>query len=228
MENSREKLRAFTMLELIFVIIVLGILAALAIPRLKRDTQQEAVTNVLSAIRYARYMAMNDNVIQPTNNNWQRAFWRIGFEKCSDNGMFYYIASDKDLQGDIDAQEVVNDPANGKPMMGDNSQPCATQIQSGRSPNIFITRHYGISDPNGITFAADCGVAVGKYIGFDHLGRPHRGYAGNAGSTTPDYSTLLTQDCHIIIHFDDNSIQDTNITIEKTTGHAYWTEHPEA
>lgn len=157
MKEKGHMRSAFTLLELTMVIVVLGILAALAIPRLERDTQQEAVANIVSAIRYVRYMAMNDNVIQPTDNKWQRAFWRVGFEKCSDNGMFYYIASDKDLEGDIDAQEVVNDPANGLPMMGSNAQPCATQIQSGASPGIFITRKYGISDPNGITFASDCG-----------------------------------------------------------------------
>jgi hypothetical protein len=65
-------------------------------------------------------------------------------------------------------------------------------------------------------------------IGFDHLGRPHGNFAGNTGSTSPDYSTVLTQDCHLVLHFDDSSIPDTNITIEKATGYAYWTEHPDA
>ncbi len=223
MLESKENRRAFTLLELVFVIVVLGILASQAIPQIERDTKQEAVTNILSAIRYTHYMAMNDDVIYPIDAKWQRAFWRIGFEKCSDNGLFYYVGADKNFRGAIDSSEVLDDPANGKPMMGDNSSPCAKEVESNKSSNIFITKNYGISYPNGITFNSDCG-AGGKYIGFDHLGRPHRGFTN---SNSPDYSTLLTQDCHITIHFDDSSISDTNITIEKETGHSYWNEHPE-
>jgi len=45
---------AFTMIELVLVIVVLGILAALAMPRLERDLRQEAKDNLLSAIRYTQ------------------------------------------------------------------------------------------------------------------------------------------------------------------------------
>jgi len=38
---------AFTMVELLFVIIVIGILASLAMPRLDRDNKQEASDNKL-------------------------------------------------------------------------------------------------------------------------------------------------------------------------------------
>ncbi len=211
------------MIELIMVILVLGILAALAIPRLERDIRQEAADTILSAIRQTRLMALNDDVTNPRNNQWQRAFWRFGVQKCSDSGIFYYISSDKDYQGDIDNNEIINDPANGLHLMGNNGAPCESQVQSGSSPAIFLTKRFGIYDGQ-ISF---CGTA-GNYIGFDHLGRPHKGFAGNAGSTTPDYSSILHSDCNITVNFSDSSLSPVTIIVDKQTGHAHIAGQPDS
>jgi len=210
---------AFTMIELILILIVIALLAALSVPRLERDIRQEAASNIVSALRYTKHMALIDNVMDLNRNNtWQRAFWTLGFQKCSDNGLFYYIASDKSQEGNIDANETFIDPANGLPMMGSNSAPCRYSTNNNASPNIFISKLYGITDPNGITLTCGSSGSTAKYIGFDRMGRPHRGYAGNSGSTTPDYSTVLHQDCNLTLHFDDPALDDVNITIEKITG----------
>lgn len=217
-----KKQSAFTLIELVFVIVVLGILTALAIPRYDRDIRQEASNKILSAIRYTRLMAMTDNVTFPNDTNtlkrdkWQRAFWRFGIEGCSDNGIFYYISSDKDFQGDIDANEVINDPTNGLHLMGSNSAPCENSVQAGASSNIFLTKDYGIEDGD-----IDICTNNGQYIGFDYLGRPHRGFAGSSGSSSPDYSTILHTDCTITINFGSSGLDPVNIIIERGTGHAY-------
>jgi len=218
--DAYRKKHAFTMIELIFVIIVMGILAALAIPRYERNIRQEAADNILAAIRHTKLMALTDNVTYPRDNRWQRAFWRFGVEGCSDNGIFYYISSDKDYQGDIDAKEIINDPTNGLHIMGLNNQPCENTSQAGSSPNIFLTHKYGIYDGN-ITF---CGSATADYIGFDFMGRPHQGFAGANGSNSPDYSTILHQDCNITVSLPDN--ESFTITVEKGTGHAYIVGQP--
>jgi len=206
------------MIELVFVILVVGLLAALAIPRMERDIRQEAAANIVSALRYAKHMALVDDVSDPTDPNWQRGFWRFGFEGCSDNGLFYYVGSDKDFQGDIDGNETVPDPANGLPMMGDNSAPCEHQVNNGASPNIFVSKLYGIVDAN----FTNCGSSGARYVGFDRLGRPHGGFAGNTGSSSPDYSTVLSNDCIITLHFSDDNLEDLNITIEKQTGRIHY------
>lgn len=215
---------AFTMLELVVVIVVLGILASLAMPRMERDVRQDAADNVLSAIRYTQHMALNDNVINPSNANWQQAYWRFGFQGCSDNGIFYYVGSDKDLEGNIDAGEEAIDPSNGLRMNGLNTSPCESDLdnQATASPQIFLTKQYGIRD-GGVTFT-NCGNGNGQYIGFDHLGRPHRGFVptpSGGGSTTPDYSSIISTDCTITLDFDDGSLADIQIIIEKETGYAY-------
>ena len=209
------KRTAFTMIELVFVIVVLGILAALAMPRLDRDLRQEAADNILSAIRYTQHMALLDDVTNPSDNDWQRAFWRFGFQGCRDNGIFYYIGSDKDTEGNIDAGEELVDPANGLPMMGLNRADCETDLsgQINASSNIFITKKYSI-DSN-VTWSDGC-TGVSKYIGFDHLGRPHRGYTN---SMNPNYSSVLTADCNLTLRFNQAGIDPLIFTIEKETGY---------
>ena len=72
MKTLHKHTKAFTMLELVFVIVVLGILAALALPRMDRDLRQEAKDNILSAIRYTQHLALMDNKTNPLDANWQR------------------------------------------------------------------------------------------------------------------------------------------------------------
>jgi prepilin-type N-terminal cleavage/methylation domain-containing protein len=54
---------AFTMLELIFVIIVIGILAVLAMPSFNKNSLAEAAEQVAGHIRYTQHLAMVDDKI---------------------------------------------------------------------------------------------------------------------------------------------------------------------
>ncbi|PHS33682.1 MAG: prepilin-type cleavage/methylation domain-containing protein [Sulfurovum sp.] len=209
------KRQAFTMIELVMAIVVIGILAALAMPRLERDIRQEAADSILSAIRYAQHYALMDNVIDPNELKWQRKFWRFGFQGCSDNGIFYYVASDKDTGGNIDAGEEIIDPATNLPMIGLNGAPCASDLsgQTNASANIFITKRFGITSAN-ISWGGGC-TGGSNYIGFDNLGRPHRGYTA---SVIPNYASLVTTDCNLTLTFEQDDIAPLIFSIEKETG----------
>ena len=198
---------AFTMLELVFVIVVLGILAALAMPRLDRDLRQEAKDNILSAIRYTQHLALNDDKTNPTTN-WQKTLWRITFSTSGNNlANFYTVSSDTDQDGSVDKAESAIDPVNGKYMynVGGN-----TVIDSDESPNIFIGKKYGV---NSMTFTGGCANA--QHIAFDHLGRPHN----SLGAATNNYSQYMTSDCTIQFGFADNSITPLTVTIATETGY---------
>jgi prepilin-type N-terminal cleavage/methylation domain-containing protein len=177
----------FTMIELVMVVVVLGIIAALAIPRMERDLSQEAADTILSDIRYAQHMAINDYRENPMNGNWQRSFWQVQIEHCADNAMFITVGADKDNRGDIDRTEAAIDPANGKPMFWSNASGCEDGGDGTVSNNVFLTKKFGVEN-----IATAGGCAGVQHIGFDHLGRPHVRFSR---SRAPDYSSYMTNAC---------------------------------
>jgi len=210
--------KAFTMIELVFVIVVLGILAALAIPRMETDTRQEAADNILSAIRYTQHFALMDDKTDPTSNVWQKRLWQIRFSNPS-NSWYYSIGSNMDDGNNLDQNESARDPLNGKYMHSTD----ATN-DTDESPNIFLTKKYGI---NNITMNGCKGQlnSNAMHIAFDQLGRPHRGVTQGGAN---DYRTLITSgDCTLTFSFS-NGLTPLVIVVEKETGHAYIQGQPDS
>ncbi len=92
--------KAFTMLELVFVIVVIGILAAVIIPRMDRDNASEAAIELQSQIRYAQHLAIINDKFDPNNATWFRNLWQIRF-----NGNLYSIVSDNNTRFARDPQD---------------------------------------------------------------------------------------------------------------------------
>ena len=211
MRLLRKNRAAFTMLELIFVIVVLGILAALALPRMDRDLRQEARNNLLSAIRYTQHLALMDDKTDPSRTDWQKTLWQIRFTG-SGNIWSYTIGTNRDHGANIDKNESAIDPANGKYMY--NNDP--SNQANDESSNIFLTKKYGIDT---ITFnncsGADSRGTTAKHIAFDHLGRPHRGIT----TADNDYGTYVDSDCTITFTFQTSGITPLILTIAKETGY---------
>lgn len=208
---------AFTMLELILVIVVLGILATLAMPRLDRDLKQEAADNILSSIRYTQHLALLDYKHKFDDPKWQQRLWRIVFSTCTGTDRYYMIGSDNDMESAPDAlfdrNESAIDPANGKLMFWTDGDDCSSGGDGTVSEDIFISKKYGIT---GITPTGGCSTA--QHIAFDHLGRPYHG-ANFSQSTVADYSGYMKTACTFTFTMSDN---DTfAITIEPETGHAF-------
>ncbi len=130
------KKSAFTMIELVLVIVVLGILAALAMPRLDRDLKQEATDNILSAIRYTQHLALIDDKTVP-GTAWQANLWKIAIGSTS-----YTISSG--------ATYYALDPINGKAMDGTTTG----------SPNTLIGKKYSVNGVSGT-----CGTVAFDNLG---------------------------------------------------------------
>jgi len=205
MRTLHKHTKAFTMLELVFVIVVLGILAALALPRMDRDLRQEAADNILSAIRYTQHLALNDNKTDPFNPNWQQELWTIRFQT---DGSFYTISSNTNHGNNVNKDETAIDPINGRYIYSSDAI-----IDADESPDIFLANKYGV---NSVEFKVG-GADTSEHIAFDHLGRP---YKSGIYSLVGLYAGYMTADCNITIEFND-AIDDIVITIEKETGHAY-------
>jgi len=203
------------MIELIFVIVILGILAALAIPRMDRDIKQEAADSILSDIRYTQHLALLSSKHKFNKEKWQQRFWRIVFSNCS-NDIFYMIGTDDDMGSSSSAnfakEEAAIDPYTGKPMF----YACSGVNKEEVSNKIFINKKYGITNINA---AGGCSGTVngsgGKHIGFDHLGRPHYGFSR---STLPDNTSYMSEPC--IFTFTMSDSDTFAISIQPETGYA--------
>lgn len=217
------KRSAFTMIELVMVIVVLGILAALSMPRLDRDIRQEAADSILSDIRYTQFLALMDNKHNFNNPEWQQRFWRITFSNCGTD-QFYMIGSDESMDGSNSANfaltEAAIDPTNNQPMF----YACSGVNKTSVSDRIFITDKYGITT---VTPSGGCTTAVngsgGKHLAFDQFGRPHYGFST---STTPNYASYMKETCTLT--FTMSSGDTFAITILPETGHTYIVGQPDS
>lgn len=221
MKTFTKNKNAFTMVELVFVIVVLGILAALAMPRLDRDLKQEAADNILSSIRYTQHLALQDYKHKFYEPKWQQRFWRIVFNTCTGTDKFYMVGSDNDMESSsnafFDRNESAIDPANGKLMFWVGGDDCSGGGDSTVSEEIFISKKYGIT---AVTPLAGSGCSSAAHIAFDHLGRPHHGANfSQSGTTGHDiYSGYMKTACTFTFTM---SNSDTfAISIEPETGYA--------
>jgi len=204
------------MIELVFVIVVLGILASLAMGRMDRDLEQEAKETILSHIRLAQQLALNDNKHRSDNDpRWQNAYWQFVLRPCGDDWS-YRVGSDTSLKGGgsgLGKTESAINPIDGKYLWAKN----CTDLANNESPSVLLTKKFGIDS---INFTPSCG---NKIIAFDYLGRPH--FDTNYNST-PNFRNILVEDCNLTFTMftdQDNDGEDDKftITIEKETGHAF-------
>ena len=186
--------KAFTMLELVFVIVVIGILAAVIIPRTERNNVSEAAIELESQIRYAQHLAIIDDKFDANNSNWFRNLWQIHF-----NGNLYSIRHDNFKHNDntIYQHTFARNP----------------QDDSNIS-NIDLNKKYQVTiQPSG-----DCtGESI---ISFDHLGRPLIGDI--RANVQPYVAGQLLQDnqnCSIVIKDDGNMESNATLRIHAETGY---------
>lgn len=88
--------KAFTILELIFVIVVIGVLSAVILPRTQTNPLQEVGIQLLSDIRYTQHLALVNDIYDPNDPNWFKKRWQIVFSSAAaaNNVPAYIIFSD--------------------------------------------------------------------------------------------------------------------------------------
>lgn len=173
------KSAAFTMFELVIVIVVVGILSAVIVPRLERDSLREATSQVVRHIQYTQHLAMVDDMYDDSNATWYKAMWRISFR--SNN--CYVVSSNTDHNTNYDRNESATDPMTKTLLYSDND--CLQK--SGDNSDMFLSSKYQIDS---IEFNSACGN--NRFIAFDYLGRPHK--------TLSSVNYLVTSECKITMH----------------------------
>ena len=144
------KKTAFTMIELIIIIVVAGILAAVMIPRLETDSARDAANKMIRDIQYTQHLAMVNDVYDGTAL-WQAKRWNI----LTTATPGYIIASTANVTG-ANPTGAATDAATKKLILG-------TTGNGGDMSEFGITL---------ITVSASC---AGAPMAFDNLGAPYRG-----------------------------------------------------
>lgn len=183
--------RAFTMIELIFIIVVVGILAAVAIPRVERNGLIEAADQLASHIRYTQQLAMNDNKFNATDPNWHLKGWRIKFTGTTyeifDGSITGNNIGEINRVGGTVTSEFAVDPMNPQKFLTPNAP--ATTAEQNKKLNLANT--YSITN---IALGGACAnlPEANRAILFDVKGRP-MSYHGTL------YGGLFTTACTITL-----------------------------
>ena len=213
-----KKRFAFTMIELVFVIVILGILASVAMGHMERDVKQEASSTILSHIRLAQQLALNDNKHRSDHNSiWQTAYWRFEYEKCDNVDRYIYrVGSDSDLSGGINKEEAAIDPTSGKYIWADGACDSFDDLERDESRDVYLYGRFGVE---GISHSTTTGSCTTQNIGFDFLGRPHSGIKNYKSDNRAEFQQRMRKDCTLTFDMQDG--QQFQIKILAETGHAF-------
>ena len=220
---------AFSMLELVFVIVVIGILAATIIPQTKTNPLQEAAIQLASHIKYTQHLAMMDDRYDTSHKDagtnkviWYKERWQLVFTSSidSDGKEAYTIFSDRlgDSTGEPNVGEIAKNPENSKQLMTGGYS--GADVLDYNDPDFEGMKKLNLGNAYNVTsvlLGGGC-QANWKRISFDHLGRPFQGRqssmisAYNIGST----QRLIRTVCTVTLNDgSDNAV----ISIEPETGY---------
>ena len=218
-----------TLIELVFVIAIVGILSAVLAPNFQRDTLQEAANQVVSHIRYTQHLAMMDNKFDNGDPNWFKGRWQIMFSTANSTISYLIFSDTKNTtyEGNPNGTsiycEVAKDPLNpGKYLAGTEYSSLFGDNSDILNKKLDLKESYGV---NKISITGG-GTTTSRKIFFDNLGRPYKGYnIPNVNSQPYTDMFLVTQRVIIKLCLVDNVCTDKNeyiqIAIEPETGYTH-------
>jgi len=231
--------KSFTMLELVMVIVIIGILATVIIPRTGSNKLAQASVQILSHIRYTQHLAMIDDKFNTNVTHWYRQRWQIAFSTAHSTRSYSIFSDSPSLttgayDGNPSANitytkvEVARNPLDKyRYLIGVANSNFDNSSTQRISTNLDIGKTYGIVDVK----MSDGTTSTVKRILFDHLGRPYRG-TGSSTATHPlnssvdkvATSTILIKLCIEACVGNNrtvNSDTEIMIAVEPETGYAH-------
>lgn len=217
--------KAFTLLELVVVIVVIGVLASVAMPRFDRNNLQLAADQILSHIRYTQHLAMVDDKFVPTDANWYKKRWIFEITNintkdkvsgvCENVNCWRYNVYN-DIAGNSTNNlnsivEAATDPLDPSKKLTSGFSPTSMSKSDLKQLNLKLnlTHTYKITDIQ-MSDGCQANKNTGNKVRFDELGRP---YYGNTNSPYSSYGA-----CTIKLLSGSDCVK---IKIETRTGYSY-------
>ena len=174
--------KAFTLVELVFVVVVIGILAFALWPTKQPTQALEAARQIVAHIRYTQHLALNDDKIAAHTDtggtdsiakDWYKRLWRITFSNltadkdCKIGGWRYAvyqnIANDLSDKGQPNGTiEAARNPA----QAGKVLSACYSGLSTNTSDELNLSQTYKIENIDFSEFGT-------QGIIFDELGRAY-------------------------------------------------------
>ena len=199
--------KAFTLVELIFVVVVIGILAFALWPTKQPTQALEAARQIVAHIRYTQHLALNDDKFathtytdKDGNANsiakdWYKRMWRIVFSnqnkiegKCDNTGWRYAVY--QNIAGDLSDKGQPNgtiEAARNPAQAGKVLSACYSGLSTNTSDELNLSQTYKIKNIDFSEFATDSRI---QGIIFDELGRA---YPRGEWNTPYDNSSKFSQ-----------------------------------
>jgi len=208
------KKNSFTLIEIIFILVLLSIILTFSIPKQQLSKIKLAKQQIITHLKYTRYIAMIDNKYYYDDNLWHKKLWNIKFLKCNKDigGIYYVIYSNtkKPNKWNISKDETLIDPFTGNYIY--STSKCQQDSLYDKSKYVLLTNYYGIKD---IKISCNDTSSLGQ-IYFDNKGIAYS-YIDN------DYKYFsknkIKNNCYIKL-IDINN-KEENIIIEGNTGYVY-------
>ncbi|WP_458699805.1 Tfp pilus assembly protein FimT/FimU [Sulfurospirillum sp. 1307] len=222
--------KAFTMLELVMVIVLVGIISVMIAPSFETNNLRRAAEQVVSHIRYTQHLAMMDNKFDPNDDDWYLGRWQIVFSKNSgsDDKWSYTIFSDWKGGHDGNPNPATSTTSS---ELAYNPIDNTRYLTGGTSGTNIIhyddkeaTKELNIGNEYGIANVSLSGGGTGsttQRVIFDNLGRPYRGITNTSTSSHIKSSVDRLVQSQIVITLTNNSGENIQIAIEPETGYAH-------
>ncbi|MEE3711460.1 MULTISPECIES: pilus assembly FimT family protein [Campylobacter] len=205
-----QKIKAFSLFELVIVMVVIGVLLSITTINFKNDDLARAANQVASHIRYTQFLALTDDKFNPEDKNWTKSRWQIYFTKtvAGKKVLYYSIFSDSGgYSGSPDGKEIAKNPLNPAKVLSVSHAGIST---INPTDELDLMEKFNLND---VELLGGCSQSGSTRISFDNLGRPFKGNPKSANNSTHN---LITSTCQIrLTHQNGNCIY---INLEPITG----------
>lgn len=170
--------KAFTFIELIFVVIIVAVLVAIALPKLsKNESDLDIATNqLITHLRYAQHLAVMDDKYKSSDANWWRGRWQVYFEGETVGENRYTVFSDAPTSTGYSGKPnspyiVAKNPADQRLVLSCKLSGYSTYDDQ-ITDDLCLWKKYGIKNITLSGFSGGVGGTPPRRIAFDELGRP--------------------------------------------------------
>jgi len=213
---------AFTLMELIFVLVVIGILTVYIVPQTRQNNLELAARQLIGDLRYTQQLSMRGDTYNK-DNVWYQDRWRVKFYKGSraDNELSYTICNEEDSRTNIKVDSIAKNPQNHNQLMtgGHTSSDTEKNKIDIRKKEFIGMKRLNIGKTYNIKKYKLSGGCRYSRISFDYLGRPLQ---NDPNKLTHPYKknddfVLISSPCNIKLTSKNN--KSITIVIEPETGY---------